>query len=222
MVNIPVTPKEIIKHTGIIANNYKPISFGFHNNLDTINVINGKEYDLTFKNVMLVNEFIKIKDFTKAMIVLDCENLEELDDVMSIINSSRFGDSSKEDIYDIALRTGQITENEYISIKEYIKKFDYYPDADAIFYDFFKLGVDLFTSDITWFKFQTIFNQLIFDKNSAVHQRIQIRSFEPKNGKEYAEYNQNGNDLKELYALCPQIKEEKQNLIDSIGGNSGK
>lgn len=216
MVTHPV--KKIIKTNAGIINNYKPISFGFHNNLESINEINGKNYELTFKNIMMVNEFIKIKEFNKAMIILDCENLQELDNVMGIINSSRFGDSEKEDVFDMALRTGQITEAEYKTLKEYTKKFDYYADSDAIFYDFLKMGIDLFESDINWFKFQTIFNQLIFDKNSAIYNRIKIRSFEPKKGKEYTEYNKNGNDLKDIYALTPQIKQEELTLMESIGG----
>lgn len=88
------------------------------------------------------------------------------------------------------------------------KFFDVNLDFKYYYYDFLKLGIDLLTDYVSWWKFESILHGISLDKNSSFNEVISFRTYKkpPKNIKTQQEQEHKFRmKMKRIYSLPNSI-----------------
>lgn len=174
----------------------------------TFNIVDEKERNLNFKNILKVQELISKSEYGMAMELLSCDNFNELSLILNWINTPRWTESKQE---------LELSNQEKQEINENTKIFDYNKDFDAYYVDFKMFyQIDLISDDLDWFRFNWLLEGLISNETSLIAKRLSYRTYTPKESKNaYKNYMQK---QKKLYSLVP---ENKQKLYDNIREGGG-
>lgn len=178
--------------------------FPYHD-VNFVNVVKGKKRNLSFKNVLLIEEALKNEHFILALELLNCETPDEFEKVMKEIHEQRWIEQKLGDL-------GLSKEDEQ-ALNEAEKMFDYNMDYDAYYVDFFKIGIDLDTSDLDWYKFNWFLSSFFDDENSTISKRLQYRGYKP-NKHDSLEYKNSMNKRKSKYSYQ---EVNSDNFMDIFG-----
>lgn len=201
--------------------NIPPALFEPGDSFDNLNVILGKERDLSFNNIMRVMK--KIKDGYYPLKLLNCEDIEELAEVFRILNIDRWADTNSSDSYiEQRIIDLELTEEQANKLRESEKKIDLFADFDAYYWDFKTyLNVDLLMDNVHFTLFLWGLGAITSKEESLLSCRIKARTFKYKPKEHSKEYAKAMMDQKRLYSFG-EIDDKNLDILLEGGTTIGK
>jgi len=160
----------------------------------TYNIIDDKERDLSYKNIMEVN--YHIAEGRIPLRLLNAESVEEFYEVLNIINTPRWADTNEDGLFDNISKADM---DKYLSSKPATVNFNY--DFDAYCPDIKRIfGIDLRNDNPSWFEFMEMLNSICIMPDTLMQARIKYRSYEASKD-ETNEYKSYMNRMKSMYKI---------------------
>ena len=183
-------------------------------NLTETNIVDYKEYDLDYRNVIEIIYLIdrykkdkKSKTLERAMNIFGFDDPNYFTEFVNWLLKPRWKTRTWIDLLTEEEKKGPEVMAAIEKENQINKIFDYALDFDAYYSDFKRYyNIDLIDERVEWFKFNWLLSSLFEYKDSSISKRLSYRSYEKQKG-ESPKYSKAMMDLKNKYSLGIEINE---------------